>query len=177
MGTEAIHGGNELPGLSDIWKRMGEERRLQAATAFYNDSAQVENRAGMDAILAQLRHFRPQFMKKLPLDKRAHYAATLPLPLEAAAQLIIAYHFHAQRPMMSAFLNALNIPNENGQIKSEEELPAPDAPLLQSAVNSLLKDHAREDVFIYLATLHSQGTSTWDGLSAILQAWPPADTP
>jgi len=171
MGKETIHGADGLSGLTGIWKQMGEERRLQAAMAFYQDPGQGENRMGMDVILAQLRHFRPQFMKKLPLEKRAHYAATLPLPVEALAQLIIAYHFHTQRPMMTEFLNALNIPNENGQIKSEEELPAPETQSLRSAVDGILKNHGREDVYIYLATLHSQGTATWDGLTTLLQDW------
>jgi len=172
MATETVHGTDGTPGLPGIWKRMGEERRLQAATAFYQDPTQGENRTGMDAIIAHLRKFRPQFIKKLPLEKRAHYAATLPLPVEAMAQLIIAYHFHSQRPMMTEFLNALNIPNENGQIKSEEELPAPEMNSLQSAVETILKNHDREDTYIYLATLHVQGTTTWNGLTAILNAWP-----
>src|SRR5271167_4333742 len=115
MGKENIDRADGLSGLAGIWKRMGEERRLQAASAFYQDPSQGENRTGMHAIIAHLRKFRPQFIKKLPLEKRAQYAATLPLPVEALAQLIIAYHFHTQRPMMTEFLNSLNIANENGQ--------------------------------------------------------------
>src|SRR6267154_4285399 len=112
--------------VAGIWKRMGDIRRLQAALALYQEPEQKENRSGMDHIIAQLRHFRPQFVKKLPVEKRAQYAATLPLPLEAIAQLIVAYHFTHQRPMMVAFLDELGIPHENGSIKSETEPPTPE---------------------------------------------------
>src|SRR5579872_4216479 len=104
-GSMSLSSENLVTGLDGVWKQMGEARRMKAALALYNDPEQRENRMGMDGIIAQLRHFRPQFVKKLPVEKRAQYAATLPLPLEAVAQMIIAYHFHHQRPMMSDFLD------------------------------------------------------------------------
>src|SRR5579859_1117908 len=105
MSTTTESGG--IPDVHGIWKRMGEARRVQAAMALYNDDTQKDARIGLDAILAQLRHFRPQFMKRLPAEKRAQYAATLALPMEAIVQLIVSYHFAHQRPMMAAFLDAL----------------------------------------------------------------------
>jgi len=156
--------------MAGIWKRMGDPRRLQAALALYQDPEQKENRSGMDHIIAQLRHFRPQFIKKLPVEKRAQYAATLPLPLEAIAQLIVAYHFTYQRTMMVAFLDHLGIAHENGSIKSETEPPTPDSTKLKSAVEALRSKFDHEDVAIYLNTLHAQGTETWAGLAEIPQA-------
>src|SRR5579871_4487066 len=138
-----------------IWRKMGETRRLHAALALYQDPEQKENRAGMDHIIAQLRHFRPQFVKKLPVEKRAHYVATLPLPMEAIAQLIVAYHFTHQRPMMVLFLDHLGIAHENGSIKTETEPPAPEPAKLKSAVLELRGKFDHEDIAIYLNTLHA----------------------
>jgi hypothetical protein len=153
-----------------IWSQMGEHRRLQAALALYQDPEQKENRSGMDGIIAQLRHFRPQFVKKLPVEKRAQYASTLPLPREAIAQLIVAYHFTHQRPMMVAFLDYLGIAHENGSIQSEKEPPTPEQAKLKSAVEELRTKYNHEDVAIYLNTLHAQGTETWLGLADLLQS-------
>ena len=150
-----------------IWKLMGEQRRIQAALALYSDPEQKENSSGVDSLIAQLRHFRPQFVKKLPVEKRAQYASTLSLPMEAIAQLIVAYHFTHQRAMMSAFLDQLGIEHRNGSIRPDTEPPKPEQEKLMAAVEYIKTKFNQEDVAIYLNTLHAQGTETWEGLSQV----------
>src|SRR6185436_19122098 len=101
--------------------QMGETRRTAAASAFYNDASVKEFHSAANTFIARLKNFRPQFVKRLNQEKRAFYLATLPLSQELASQLIVSYHFAHQRPMMSAFLNALGVANDDGLIKEDAE--------------------------------------------------------
>ncbi|MBI2683209.1 MAG: hypothetical protein HYX26_08360 [Acidobacteriales bacterium] len=152
-----------------IWKNMGDARRLQAATAFYSDPALADYHRAADTFLARLKNFRPQFIRKLPAEKRASYLATAPLGLELAAQLIVSYHFAHQRAMMAAFLTGMNIPNDQGLISEDADLSPPSADAIAAAVTSLRAAFPAEDVEIYLQTLLSQNPDTWSGLSALLR--------
>ena len=64
----------------EIWKQMGEERRKQAAESFYNDTNLKEFHRAAELFIARNKNFRPAFVKKLPVEKRAQYLATLTLP-------------------------------------------------------------------------------------------------
>src|SRR5947209_13369520 len=109
------------PDTQTIWKEMGEERRKQAAAAFYNDENLKEFQRAAELFIARNKNFRPAFVKKLPVEKRASYLAHLPIPPDMIGQLIVSYHFAHQKPLMSAFLNALGIANENGVISDSAE--------------------------------------------------------
>ena len=148
-----------------IWKLLGEDRRILAASSFYNDASMKEFHRIADGFIANQKHFRPQFVKKLPVEKRTSYLANLPLPPDMSAQLIVAYHFAVQRPLMSAFLSALNIPNENGQITENHEVSTPTAEALAAAVAIVSAQYPAEDVQIYFSTLISQNPEVWDGLT------------
>lgn len=82
-----------------------------------------------------------------------------------AGRLLVAYHLHAQRPMMAAFLDALSIPHENGLI-AQDETPKPDAEQLAAAASSLRAAFPAANVDLYFATLVLQDPDTWSGLSA-----------
>ena len=153
-----------------IWKLMGDDRRLLAATAFYSDEALREYHRAADTFLARLKNFRPQFIRRLPAEKRASYLAHANLAVELAAQLTVSYHFAYQRPIMAAFLTSLNIPNDNGMITEDADLSPPSDDALTSAVASLRASFPAEDVEIYLQTLISQNPDTWSGLAAHLSA-------
>jgi hypothetical protein len=75
--------------------------------------------------------------------------------------------------MMSAFLDALGIPHDEGLI--EEDATTPDAGKLASASAALLEQFPAEDVRLYFATLLSQDPDTWAGLAAqpVLKEWLP----
>jgi hypothetical protein len=148
-----------------LWKYMGETRRTAAANAFFADDAVKEFHAAANTYIARLKNFRPQFVKKLPLEKRAFYLATLPLSQELASQLIVNYHFAHQRPMMGAFLNALGVDNDNGLIKEDAEIGSPTPEQLSAAVQEIRSRFPEEDVNIYLLTLQSQNPEVWGVLS------------
>ena len=150
-----------------IWKEMGEDRRKQAAEAFYGDDNLKDFQRAAELFIARNKNFRPQFVKKLPLEKSASYLAHLPIPPDMMGQLIVSYHFAYQKPLMSAFLNALEIPNEDGVITDSAEVKAPEKAALEAAVAKVKSDFPAEDVSIYFETLQAQDGTTWGALADI----------
>src|SRR5947209_843389 len=140
---------SETVDIPEIWKQIGEQRRVQGAEAFYADKTLKDFHGVADKYIGQHKNFRPQFVKKLPVGKRAAYLSVMPLPQDLAAQLIVSYHFGHQRQLMTDFLNALNVPNEEGLIKEDFEPQAPDDAALGAAVNVLKGKYPAEDVANY----------------------------
>ena len=147
-----------------IWKEMGESRRGQAANAFYQDPSLKEFHRAAELFVARNKNFRPAFVKKLLVEKKVSYLATLPLPPDLIGQLLVTYHFTHQRPLMSAFLNALGIANDNGVISDSVEVTAPDETALGAAAEKIKNDFPKDDVRIYFATLRAQNMEVWGGL-------------
>lgn len=116
---------------------MGEQRRKQASEAFYNDQSLKEFHRAAELFIARNKNFRPAFVKKLPLEKRASYLAQLPIPSDLMGQLIVSYHFAHQKPLMSAFLDALGIANENGVINDSAEVSPPDKAAMTAAAEKI----------------------------------------
>ena len=150
-----------------IWKEMGEDRRKQAAEAFFGDTNLKEFHRAAELFIARSKNFRPPFVKKLPVEKRVQYLATLTLPPDLIGQLIVTYHFAYKKPLMSAFLNALGIANDDGVISDSAEVTTPDKQVLTAAAEKIKADFPAEDVRIYFATLQAQNPDTWGGLSEV----------
>jgi hypothetical protein len=147
-----------------VWKTMSQDRRVEAARAFWADEQAAEQHA--EAVLAIAGHlkFRPKSAAALPIDRRARYLAGLPsMPEAVAARLLIAWHLEQQRPMMGAFLDALGIAHDNGLINEEVKAPAEEQ--LASAAKTLAASYPPEDVKLYFSALISQDPETWGGLS------------
>jgi hypothetical protein len=156
---------------SRLWRRLPLERRLEAATAFWQSDDEASRVEQMEAIVALSRHmkFRPQSMQALAMDKRAKYLAQLPAVTDSiAARALVAYHLAHQRPMMGAFLDALGIAHEEGLITAENVDPPAKAALAQAAAN-LTRSYPRQDVSLYLNTLYAQDPQTWGALSGLPQ--------
>jgi hypothetical protein len=151
--------------ILSLWKSVSEERRLDAARSFYEDKSLTEFQGAADTYIARLKNFRPQFVKKLPMDKRASYLAHLPLSGELASQLLVSYHFARQRPLMGAFLNALGIENDQGLIPEGVDPEKPSTEKLAEAVAAVRKSFPGEDVDLYFQVLQSQAPEVWGGLA------------
>ena len=152
-----------------LWKSLSEERRLQAATAFWEDEQSVaEQEEAVGAIARQI-SFRPKSVLAQPVDRRARQLARMPRLSDAlAGRLLVAYHLATQRPMMGAFLDALGIGHEDGLI-SDEEVKAPAGDALVSAARDLATRFPADDVRLYLSTLVMQDPDTWGPLSSVLE--------
>jgi hypothetical protein len=86
-----------------------------------------------------------------------------------ATSALIAYHFRHQRAVMSAFLDALAIPHEEGQITAEDMDP-PASDRLPGAVATVRASFPPDDVELYLRTLVALDGGTWKHLAGLLRA-------
>jgi hypothetical protein len=154
---------------SKIWRRMPLERRLEAAGLFWDDEHSADQQMEAVSAIATQMKFRPRSVIALAPEKRAKYLAQLPAISDTiAARALVNYHLERQRPMMSAFLDLLGIPHENGLI-NDENVTKPDAAKVQQAAKDLADKFPPEDVSLYLATLVSQDPETWEPLIAVVE--------
>lgn len=143
---------------------MSTEQRTAAAGAFWSDENAALEQAEAIALIARQIKFRPRSVQGLTVDKRAKYLAGLAQVSDLlAARLLVVHHLEFQRPMMSAFLDALQIPHANGLI--EEDTPkAPTPEALAAAADQLAAAFPRADVGRYFWTLLWQDPQTWGAL-------------
>jgi len=145
------------------------ERRIEAASLFWNDEHSADQQLEAIASIATHMKFRPKSVLTLEAEKRAKYLATLPTMTDAiAARALVAYHLERQRAMMGAFLDLLGIPHENGLI-NDENVDKPDSAKVKTAANDLATKFPPEDVTLYFATLVSQDPETWEALVDIVE--------
>jgi hypothetical protein len=155
---------------SRLWRRMPLERRVDAATLFWDDEHSADQQMEAVASLATQMKFRARSVVGLPQEKKARYLATLPNVSDAiAARALVNYHLARQRPMMAAFLDSLGIPHEDGLI-SEESVAKPTADKLKQGASELATKFPREEVSLYLGTLVSQDPDTWGVLADLPEA-------
>ena len=153
---------------SALWKALSEERRLEAATAFWQDDQSVAEQAEAIGVIARQINFRPRSVLALPVERRARQLARMLRVSEPlAGRLLVSYHLARQRPMMSAFLDSLGIKHEEGLI-AEEDVKPPESERLTAAGRELATKFPPEDVHLYFATLLVQDPATWGPLGQIL---------
>ncbi|HTL43769.1 MAG TPA: hypothetical protein VL262_05470 [Vicinamibacterales bacterium] len=150
---------------SRLWRRLPLEKRVDAASLFWDDEHSDEQQMEAVGAIATQMKFRPRSVIGLPPERRAKYLAQLPTVSDAiAARALVSYHLERQRPMMAAFLDSLGIPHENGLI-TEEAVAKPDADKLKTAAEELATKFDPSDVSVYLSTLVSQDPDTWGALA------------
>src|SRR5918993_3078219 len=155
---------------SKLWRRMPLERRIDAADLFWNDEHSADQQMEAVASIATHMKFRPRSILALTPEKRARYLAQLPTVSDAvAARALVNYHLERQRPMMSAFLDALGVAHENGLIK-DDAIVKPETARLREAAAEIAAKFPPEDVALYLSTLVSQDPETWGELSELPQS-------
>jgi hypothetical protein len=153
---------------SALWKELPADKRLVAATAFWNDEHGMEQQVEVIVTLARKLNFRPKSLQTLPLERRAKLLAGQNDVSDAvASRALIAYHLEAERPMMAAFLDALGIEHDNGLITAEE-VAAPDKTTLTKGVQTIKAEFPADAVRVYLHTLALLDGDTWAGLVGII---------
>lgn len=152
---------------SRIWKELPADVRLAAATAFWkpddsNDAA-IQQAEAVMAIAKRL-NFRPKTAQALPEERLAKHLAQMGDVSDAVAtRALIAYHFETQRPLMSAFLDALGVGHDNGLI-TDETLAPPDAARIAAATDAVRQTFPADAVRLYLRTLKALDADTWANL-------------
>ena len=154
---------------SRIWKRMPADRRFDAAHLFWSDEQSAEQQVEACASIATQMKFRAKTVLNLSVEKKTSYLVRLPNVTDTvAARALVNYHLERQRPMMSAFLDAMGIAHENGLI-SDEAVVKPDSEKLRAAAAELAGQYPADDVALYFSTLVSQDPETWGDLVELPQ--------
>ena len=151
-----------------LWKLMTPDQRQRAARAFWSDEEAADDQIQAVLLISQQKKFRPKTVFGLDLDRKTRHLASLAsLPDALAGRTLVLYHLAEQRPMMSAFLDALGIEHENGLIKEDDVKP--DQAKLAPAAAEIAKAFEASDVSLYLNTLLCQDPGTWGGLRDVPQ--------
>lgn len=158
---------NHRPAM--LWKRLSEERRTAAASAFWADPQAGSEQAEVLGIIARQINFRPRSVVTLPLERKVRLLArNTTVSEQVAARLLVAYHLAHQRPMMKAFLDAVGLQHEDGLL--EDDTKAPDKDVLLKAGRLMFETYPDEDVRLYFTTLVLQDPTVWGGLEELLVA-------
>jgi hypothetical protein len=154
------------PQPAQLWKQMSESQKLRAAEAFWREPDGIEQQVEAMALLAQKLKARPRYIQGLPIDKRARHLAHFPgMPDLLAARMLVSYHLAHQRPMMSAFLDAIGIAHDNGLITEDPKGPIATEQIAAGRA-ALQGAYPEEDIQLYFATLVAQDPETWAALRA-----------
>jgi hypothetical protein len=123
--------------------------------------------------VAEARHLRPVFLERQPKSQRhATMLATLSRPAldMVAGNLIRTWLLKKYKAMLVDFLNALQIPNNDGVV---DDLPAAmDDAKLRTAVEGLLAKYPAEAVAVYLHAFNDMNEANWPNLKAVLESEP-----
>ncbi|MCO5051445.1 MAG: hypothetical protein M9920_04000 [Verrucomicrobiae bacterium] len=136
---------------------------------FAHESEKPTYRAVLQAV-AEARRVRPVFLERRERNERhATMLSTLARPnLDAAAgTLLRTWLVKKYQSMLTDFLNALEIPNENGVV---EDLPeAMSDEKLKAAVETLLTKYPPEAVAVYLNAFNGMNEANWSNLQNLLE--------
>ena len=152
-----------------LWPALDESVRRLAVGAMYDDDPDLRREA--DQALADALRFRPAGVRKLPVDKRVDYFVRRVRPDNSlASTLLTTLHLAHRRALLSAFLDALEVPNDDGLIPRGHEPEPVAADRLAVAVDGLRGRFDAPDVDLYLATLLALDPDVWGGLRPLLEA-------
>lgn len=120
--------------------------------------------------VADARKVRPVFLERQPRTQRhAMMISTLARPgLEAvSSNLIRTWLVKKERTMLVDFLNAMEIPNNEGVV---DDLPATvDDEKLKAAIETLLAKYKHEAVSVYLNAFNDMNEAHWANLKTMLE--------
>ena len=123
----------------------------------------------LDGEVAKLLKFRPQAIKKLPLEKRARLARgwieTKKSP-ELCYELFGTYLVRTKKELVTGFLDATGVPHKEGMIE-DIDAARPDPARLRAAVQELDRRFEAEDVTLYLALCAEQ----WPAVPELAELW------
>jgi hypothetical protein len=123
-------------------------------------------RQALDAPVARVLNARLPAVRRQPeaLKLRALRAWLVRERDEAlAGELLRAYLLGPRKALVIGFLDATGVRHEDGQVGDDAQ---PDAAKIPAAVEALLKDHARDDVRLYLGVAALQ----WPGNAGVRDA-------
>ena len=125
--------------------------------------------------IAEARKVRPVFLERQARPQRhALMIATLARPAldQVAGNLLRTWLVKKEKGLLVDFLNALEIPNQDGVVE-DNDLPASvDDAKLKAAVDTLLAKHNPEAVAVYLNAFNDMNEAGWTNLKTLLETDP-----
>ena len=145
-------------------KRMSSERFL----AVYQ-SLEQQGFGPLDGEVAKLLRFRPQAIRKLPIEQRARTAKRIlesSRSTELAYEILGAYLIKNCKEVVTGFLDATGVKHDQGMIENVEA-QKPAAEKVPGAVRELDQRFPPEDVTVYLAICAEQ----WPEVKELDELW------
>ena len=142
-----------------LWKTLSAEEKSLAATELVKDESPM-TRAGITAVVSDARKMRPIAVKKLSREVQARVVASVRDPGEIlASSLLVALHLGPRKPMLIAFLDALELPHEDGVLKDETSEPVSLDDLTKGV--AAVGFESPSAIRVYLNTLWLQDAERW----------------
>ncbi len=123
----------------------------------------------LDGEVAKALKFRPQAIKKLPMERRAKKARSLievQHNAELCYELFGTYLVQTHKDLVTGFLDATGVEHEDGMIQNIDTA-SPESEKIAAAVVDLDKRHDPEDVTLYLALAAEQ----WPEVEKLVETW------
>ena len=148
-----------------LWKALTVAERTQALEAALDADEQGVTTVRVQSALVKGKKYRPQTVGGMNRKKLA--AELAPVPLDDSFLIdsaLIDYHFAHHRPVMTAFLDQLGIPHEEGRLGEDvaQHLPTPDR--LRTAADAIAGQFPPDELHVYFLTLVLQDRATWGEL-------------
>lgn len=123
----------------------------------------------LDGEVAKAMKFRPQAIKKLPMERRARKARNIietGRNAELCYELFGSYLVRTQKDLVTGFLDATGVEHEDGMIQNVNKA-VPEGEKIEAAVKELDQKHDPDDVTLYLALAAEQ----WPEVGKLVETW------
>ncbi len=166
--TKTLMTAVEENGSYAVWDLMDDEEKTAAAKALWAGGDR-ETRAAIELGLAAELKFRPQSVRRLPAAKVAPRLVRMATtyPETVLFQFLFHLHMSERRDLLVEFLDAVELPHDEGVLDLEEDTAPPDAKKVEAASKSLAEAHGKK-ALIYLATLRVADEQFWSGVDSVL---------
>ena len=155
-----------------LWSALDLSTRTEAVQAMYDGDQETRDQA--DRAVATALRFRLAGVRKLAPDRRVEYFLRRVNPDNGlASTLLTALHLGRRQPLLGTFLDALEVPNEQGLIDSDYQIGELSTDQLETAVATLRAQHDDGEVDVYLASLLALDRDVWGGLAPVIEQAPP----
>ena len=145
-------------------RKLSDERFL----AIYTSLGQ-KGFGPLDGEVAKAMKFRPQAIKKLPMERRARKARSIiemGRNAELCYELFGSYLVRTRKDLVTGFLDATGVEHEDGMIQNVNKA-VPEDGKIEAAVKELDQKHDPDDVTLYLAIAAEQ----WPEVGKLVETW------
>ncbi len=144
------------PSAVNLWNVLNRDEREEGVRWFI-ESDEIGRETVCKAV-ADAMSFRPQTVRRWPLDKLVRTTCTVPLQDPMVTQLILltSVETPARLPMVTTFLDGLGIPHDDGEVESVESIDA-SQDALASVAAKMADKYGDRAVALYLLVLWGVG--------------------